>query len=150
MREVTAGLEFVDDDEYRRRLREDIAGAESSFEDGQFKASTVLAGSVVEALVLFQIQRRPNRDVDAAIGELKLVAKALEERALGDLLRIARSLRLFSDEALRAAELAKDFRNLIHPGREQRKALTCTRGTARGALAAMDLLINECMTPRSP
>lgn len=141
--EATAGLEFIDDPEYRQRLREDVASAESSFEDGQFKASTVLAGGVIEALILFELQGRSEDIQDPTLGP-----KRLDERTLGELLKIARSLNLFSDEALRAAELAKDFRNLIHPGRELRKAATCTRGTARSALAAMDLLINECTTRR--
>ena len=42
--------------------------------------------------------------------------------------------------------LAKDFRNLIHPGRAQRQGQTCDRATALSAVAAVEHIV-RCLTP---
>jgi hypothetical protein len=43
----------------------------------------------------------------------------------------------------KAANLARDFMNLIRPGREVRKSMKCDRGTARSALASIDHVIRD-------
>jgi hypothetical protein len=42
--------------------------------------------------------------------------------------------------------LAKDYHNLIHPGRAQRLAQVCNRGTALSAVAAVEHVVNG-LTP---
>lgn len=143
---TTAELNFVEDVEYRARLREDVFAAESAFNNKEFKAATVMAGSVVEALLLLAIERAPKDDLDRAVKAPKnrdLEGKGIEFATLGQLERIARQLGLYSDEALRSVTLAAEFRNLIHPGKEKRKQAQCNQATARSALAAMDHLIAE-------
>jgi hypothetical protein len=44
---------------------------------------------------------------------------------------------------LTQADLARDFRNLIHPGRAQRTGADCDRGTALTALAAIELVVRD-------
>ena len=39
--------------------------------------------------------------------------------------------------------LAKDFRNLIHPGRSIRLATRCDRGTALAATAALEMVVRD-------
>lgn len=46
-------------------------------------------------------------------------------------------------DATDQAQLAKDFRNLIHPGREVRKQMRCDRGTAHASFAALNLVISD-------
>src|ERR1039457_5667833 len=46
---VTVGLEFIDDEPYRKQLRTDISAAYSAERIGDWKGATVLGGSVVEA-----------------------------------------------------------------------------------------------------
>jgi len=50
--ESTPGLAFIGDEAYREELRADMASAERSLANHEWKASTVLAGSVIEALLL--------------------------------------------------------------------------------------------------
>jgi hypothetical protein len=56
---------------------------------------------------------------------------------------VAFELGLISQETKTQALLAKDFRNLIHLGREKRKAMKCSRGTARSAAAAVDHVLAD-------
>ena len=47
------------------------------------------------------------------------------------------------DAAPDATMLAKDFRNLIHPGRAERLQTQATRGSAGQAIAALMLVIED-------
>lgn len=69
--------------------------------------------------------------------------KGLEYAALGDLIKLAENFGLVAEETVVAADLARDFRNLIHPGKEKRKGAVSNRATARSALAAVDHVIEE-------
>jgi hypothetical protein len=51
----TATLAFIKDKTYREELRRDISGASQALLNGEFKAATVLGGSVVEALLHWAI-----------------------------------------------------------------------------------------------
>jgi hypothetical protein len=73
------------------------------------------------------------------------VARKLEQEpekwGLADLVAVAADAKLIPDDIRKQCELCKDFRNLIHPGREIRLRQRATRGRALGALAAVALLI---------
>jgi hypothetical protein len=55
----TTALTFVSDSSLRDSIRTDLSTASSALHNGEWKASTVLAGAVVEALLLWAIQARP-------------------------------------------------------------------------------------------
>src|SRR5262249_9160647 len=46
-----SGLEFIRDSNLQKSLREDISSAHSLLRNGEWKACTVMAGSVLEALL---------------------------------------------------------------------------------------------------
>jgi hypothetical protein len=90
---------------------------------GEWKAATVIAGSIVEALLLWAIKQRNDSDIKAAVskGAKKgLWAKAPSSDSvdwnLHQYIEIAAELHLVEAETADQARLAKDFRNLIHPG----------------------------------
>jgi hypothetical protein len=55
---ATATLTFIGDPDYRESVRNDISTAYSSLHNCEWKPATVLAGAVVEALLLWAIERR--------------------------------------------------------------------------------------------
>jgi hypothetical protein len=71
---TTADLKFVADGALRDSLRHDLAAAEAAFTNGEWKAATVLAGSVIEALLLDAIEQRDPVDLERAV---KSVAERL-------------------------------------------------------------------------
>jgi hypothetical protein len=134
---ATAELTFITDTALRDSIRMDLSTATSALHNGEWKASTVLAGGVVEALLLWAIQRDP-----------KLLAGvkkkgAPEDWGLAVLIDVAEQLKLLQPNTASQARLAKDFRNLIHPGRAQRTKEVCDRGTALTALAAAELVVRD-------
>lgn len=76
---ATAGLEFVQDRELREQLRRDLSGARSALNHGEFKAATVLAGSVIEALRLVATTRCAR---GVASGEIESTTRAVGPRDL--------------------------------------------------------------------
>ena len=58
-------------------------------------------------------------------------------------IKVARALTLIKENTAKQATLAKDFRNLIHPGRSARVKEVCDRGTAHSALAAVEFIVRD-------
>jgi hypothetical protein len=54
----TTALAFIDDASLRESIRLDVGAAENTLSEGEWKGTTVLAGSAVEALLLWALQRR--------------------------------------------------------------------------------------------
>jgi hypothetical protein len=61
-------------------------------------------------------------------------------------IEVAVELKLITADTAIAARLAKDFRNLIHPGRAKRLGQECNRGTTLSAVAALEHVVND-LTP---
>lgn len=135
----TTGLEFISDPQFREALRTDISSASSSLINHEYKSATVLAGSVVEALLLWALETRGEDYVRATTTAVP--AEPLNKWTLGPMISAARACQLISDDTKRQAELAQNFRNLIHAGRQARLQEKCDRGTALGALAAVERVV---------
>jgi hypothetical protein len=150
---TTAELLFIQDHALREALRLDMSTACQALANGEWKAATVLAGSVVEALLLWGLQQHPEADYQKALDAVvskKTVSRpryaSLEEWDFVHYIAVAEELQQINADTATQARLAKDFRNLIHPGRAQRLAQASTRGTTHAAMAAVYMVV-ECFTP---
>lgn len=153
----TTELSFMEPDDFRKNLRLDMSAANRALANSEWKAATVLAGSVVEALLLWAIQRRSSDEVGQAVERLrqrdephtgkKIVGRKpdhdLTKWDLHEYVEVAAELRVITVETAAQIRLAKDFRNLIHPGRALRLARTCDRGTALSAVAAIEHVVRD-------
>lgn len=63
---ATADLAFIPDADLRASIRGDMGAADRAFANAEWKAATVLAGSAIEALLLWAITGGPKADVQAA------------------------------------------------------------------------------------
>lgn len=135
---MTTELAFIEDVELRNSIRLDISAATNALHNGEWKAATVLAGSASEALLLWAIKGSPD------LSTLEEKPKGLPERwDLADYITVATSLKLIKGSTENLTQIAKDFRNLIHPGRAQRLAQVCDRATALTALAAVESIARD-------
>jgi hypothetical protein len=148
----TASLSFIQPDDLRKNLQLDISAANRALANSEWKAATVLAGSIVEVLLLWGLQQQnPSTVTSTASG---LVGTSLQQKPAADLERwhlpeyieISAALSIISSDTATQARLAKDFRNLIHPGRAARLGQTCDRGTALSAMAAVEHVVRD-LTP---
>ena len=150
---ATSELNFINDADLRANLRNDIGAVNRALSNGEWKAATVLAGSAIEALLLWSLQQRPTADITTAIaalttsGELTGQPNAnLEKWNLHEFTEVAANLGIIKADTTIETRLAREFRNLIHPGRTLRLGKKCDRGTALSSVAALDHVVRD-LTP---
>ena len=146
----TTELDFIEDNELRDSIWVDISTVRRALINQEWKAATVLAGSAIEALLLWALSQKEQAEINGAIDAL-LKAKVFGNKPSSEIetwnlfqyIYICRSLELISDNTLKQSELAKDFRNLIHPGRAIRLGQECNRGSALSAVAGIEHVIHD-------
>lgn len=143
-------FDFIKDADIRTGLLQDLAMTRSALLNEEWKAATVIAGSIVEALLLWAIKQRVQATVgiarESTVSKGKLSKKPPsdpEQWSLHDYIEIAAELGVIEEHTAQQARIAKDFRNLIHPGRSLRKQQACNRGTALTANAAVEMVARD-------
>jgi hypothetical protein len=130
---------FIPDADLRADLHRDLGEVNRSLQNGEWKGATVLAGSIVEAPLLWALQHKKTdvelRAAAASLG-IDLAKKPLQRWDLSELIKCAHATDLISEFARAAADLARDFRNFIHPGKAMRLAKKCNRATAHLGVGA--------------
>lgn len=139
----TSELTFISDADFRHSLRNDLSAIRRALINSEWKAATVLAGSVLEALLLWKLDKERPQAMATSHATKKKLPSSLEQWHLPDYIEAAVELKLLGERTANQARLAKDFRNLIHPGRSIRLGEICNRGTALGAVAAVELVIED-------
>ncbi len=158
---TTPDLQFVADVEFRASLRLDISGAHRALSHGEWKGATVLAGSVIEALLLWAIQARPPADSKTIFERAGAIYDAREKAdgnaspsfgkyepsptrwSFAQLIGVAEQVALITKHTAKAANLTRGYRNLIHSGAAERKAVVCGIDTAHSALGALQATIRD-------
>jgi hypothetical protein len=153
---TTTELVFIADQDLRQSIRLDISAANANFGNGEWKGATVLAGAAVEALLLWAIQDHEHHhpgSIAAAVAPLlaahtvtKAPASNPEKWELHEYTEVAAALSIVKPETAAQVRQARNFRNLIHPGRAARLGQRCDKGTAHAALAAVELVARD-LTP---
>jgi hypothetical protein len=146
----TADLLFINDLGRRESLRRDIGAAHRALNNNEWKAATVLGGAAIEALLHARLaEPKPTpAEVSAAISTLNTSKKfqppsSQDDWVLYHFIAVAEELKLLKPNTAKAADLARDFRNLIHPGAEVREKQPCDRATAHSAIAALEHVIRD-------
>jgi hypothetical protein len=151
--QATTGLSFIIDADLRASIRLDISAADRNYAEGEWKGATVLAGAAVEALLLWVLQEHEQQHpgarqqaIDALRGSGTLTRQPdtnLERWNLHEYAEVVAQLQLIERETATLVRLARDFRNLIHPGRSARLRQKCDRSTALTALAAVEAVARD-------
>ena len=150
---TTVKLSFISEPVFEENLRKDISASNQALSNGEWKAATVLGGATVEALLLWAINQQDPHDIQTAVNTL-IASKKLDKRTkpipekwvLHQLIEVAEELNVIKSATAQQARLAKDFRNLIHPGRSIRIGQICHKGTAHSAIAAIEHVVQD-LTP---
>jgi len=148
----TAGLHFIPDLETRASMRRDIGAANSAFQNSEWKAATVLGGAGIEALLHWKLSEPQTPAADIATGREKAVSStrlqnqphsAMDRWGLADFIAVARELNVIEEETFKQADIARDYRNLIHPGLAARRKQICDRATALTVLSGVEHVIRD-------
>lgn len=146
---TTTELLFIKDKALRDSIRQDLGSATRALNNAEWKAATVLAGAAIEALLHWRLQEPPTGSaaVQSAVASLtgtrKMPVSDIDRWDLDQFIEVAARLDLLTPDTCTAARLAKNFRNLIHPGRAARLAQACDRATAYSAIGALEHVIRD-------
>jgi hypothetical protein len=150
----TESLLFVRDAKLRESLRIDWSSSRSNFDRGEWKAATVLAGSVTETLLLDAIESIGEESLRQAFRQWRQRSRRPGESSpnnlspdksswsLYTLIWMARCLEIISEETAALADVSRDYRNLIHAG-VTRLTMPADQGTAHAALGAASRVAAE-------
>lgn len=137
-------LLFVDDPLLQSSLRQDVSWAGSALRNREWKAATVLAGSVIEALLLWELKQFHPQPIP------EIQRRPLDRWYLPDYIEAAKQLGCVKPETVTDAEKAQNYRNLIHAGRESRLSETCDLGSAHIAIGALSHVIRDLENRECP
>jgi hypothetical protein len=142
---VSPMLTFIGNDGAREDIQIDRSMAHKALGNAEYKAAAVISGAVIEALLLWSILAAQPNDLTKAItsfqsqGPNGRVAKGDPLRwVLAEYIGVAHHLNVIDSVGVQILEIAKDFRNFIHPGRVQRAGERPSQATAHLAVGAME------------
>jgi hypothetical protein len=144
-------LLFINDAEVRENILRDVGATYRALNNNEWKAATVLGGATIEALLHWRLtQPTPtSTEISAAVSKLKAAMpksnfpSSQDDWVLFHFIAVADALKLIKANTAKAADLARDFRNLIHPGVAVRKNQPCDKATAHSAIAALEHVIRD-------
>lgn len=152
--EGTAALSFISDSALRDVLQQDLSDAARALGNGEWKAATVLAASVAEALLLWVLSQQAEADLVDHVTSIPIRRDArsnmsthqqMEHAAFGWFISTTKALGLIEAADAELLNRVADFRNLIHPGKALRTGYDCSRSTAHvaygGVLRLVDVLV---------
>jgi len=133
-------FDFITDDRFRASLIADYAEFQTSVSGEAWKASLVLAGSIVEALLVDHLiaaeyQTRSGRD------PLKM--------HLAELIAACEKDKVLSANTTALSIVIKNYRNLIHPGRSVRLGESTSKSAAIVAGELLQMIVEEVSANRS-
>jgi hypothetical protein len=134
-------LPFIQDIDKRLGIQDQIHAAWTDFSAREWIGATVFAGTAMEAVLLWALK-------EAAEGATR--KKSLDALRLEQLINEAVAMGVITSEVGKQAHLARDARNLVHPGKVARSGTSCSKATALAALAGLYRVIEELKTTAAP
>jgi hypothetical protein len=140
----TQEFKFITDTALRESIRLDMSATNNALSNAEWKATTVLAGSLIEALLLWKIEQQNPAACSSAVAALgRKLDSDPQKWVLADYIDVTEHMNLIKPNTVTLCRVAKNFRNLIHPGRAQRLNQPCNRGTAMAAVSALEHVLQD-------
>lgn len=128
-------FDYITAPELRESLESDYAEMQRCADSGAWKSAQVLAGSIVECLLIdyLSASTHPSRP-----------AKDPLRLDLGEAISICRSEKVLSDRTADLCSVVRSYRNLIHPGRVLRlQEQAPSKTTSDIAVGLIELIVDE-------
>lgn len=127
-------FDFITDEKFRNILELDYEELTQCLESNSSKSVLILSGSIIEAILTDYFLNFPPKEYNK---------KKILGLALYNLIELAKEARLISQSTKDLSSVIKNYRNLIHPGREIRKSETFDFDTAVVAKSLLNIIVKE-------
>lgn len=136
---ISASRDFVADAQLRAIVERDLEELRVTLAAGLSKASAILTGSVIEALLIDTLERNKVIPKTYMTKHKSFPADA----SLGDLVEIGSGEGLLEEQAVSMVNCLRDFRDLVHPDRERRLKPKVDAATSHALLALLRLVLRD-------
>lgn len=127
---------FISEPEIRRIVERDYLEIQKAFVAGCWKAVIILAGGTIEAILLDVVKMTPSATANPKAPK----GKAPEAWDLSSLIDVSLEVSRITPGLEKLSHSIRDYRNLVHPGKELRGRLTPSREEAAIALEVLHLV----------
>lgn len=128
---------YITDVALRSLVRDDYQEVQRAFVSRCWKATIILSGSLIEALLLFAVTRDRNAALTASAAPPKI---SIDRWSLSSLIDVSVELGLVGSGVQKLSHSVREYRNLVHPGNALRTTLTSGAEEARIALEVLHLV----------
>ena len=132
----TPELPFIVDPDRRDGIEDQIRAAWANFEGHEWLGATIFGGCALEALLFWGLEHLGG-------GGARSSKRQTNEMHLPEMIDDAEASGIIGPETKQLAVLAKESRNLIHPGKVARSGVACSKATALTSLAAVFRVIED-------
>lgn len=151
----TKDFSFMHSDELKSIAERDVTELCTYSPHEAPKTTIIMAGSIIENLLLDRLLTMESAAKAALSGKPKVAAKDLETWNLEDLIDAAFNLNIITGDITQFNHSVRNYRNLIHPGREIRHlgkpdGITVNAHTAGIAINVLNLVIDTLRASRTP
>ncbi|HET7152249.1 MAG TPA: hypothetical protein VFJ29_00655 [Candidatus Kapabacteria bacterium] len=126
---------FISGDDFRICLDRDYKELQNAIETQSWKSAIVIAGSIIEAILIDYLVSE-NHDTDPLRMEFV------------EVIRICKQRNLLTERSEQLSHVIRNYRNLIHPGREIRLKEKVDRNAAIIASTLVDMVVEEIAEKR--
>lgn len=127
-------LRFISDEQLRKMVERDKKELDSCFQHNLCKSTLLLSGSIVEAILV---------DFFLAFPRTNSTPEQVLAAPLANLIEWAEQEKLISQRTKEISTVIRNYRNLIHPGREYRLQERIDSHTATVAHSLVEIIIQE-------
>lgn len=139
--QTVPSFDFVSDRRFRDSLISDYREILRSTESGSWKAVHVLAGSIVEAILVDYLVATASSSKRKGSDPLRM--------ELGEAIEACRNEGILSQKAAELSSVVRGYRNLIHPGRVVRLGEKFNADTGRIAMSLVNVIVDEVAVARA-
>jgi len=133
-------LNFMVDNNYKKISQRDLQECAISYLVGSYKSTIVLIGSLIEAILLDQLISKGV----AIILDSKGKNKKIVDADLGELIKYFNSDPTLSNDLIKhLMEVARIYRNIVHPANEVKKDYIIAKTNADLSWSTLSIIINK-------
>lgn len=134
---------FIRDPRLRAVLERDSFELQQAFARGHWKSSIILAGGAIEGILTDLLLNRPEAFHTAGAPKESDITRW----TLDKLIRVSLELNSVNGAVGRLSQSVREYRNLVHPGREISENLNFGREEATIAVEVLHILVRDLRTP---
>lgn len=145
--ELTSKLSLIQDGNLKSMLSRDLKECAIAIAINQNKSSTIMCGSIIEALLIYKIKNIGKEKYD--ISEINKSSRAnnfnIDDMNLNELIFVAEKETILGKDNSHLSHVIRNYRNIIHPAKEIRSEMEITQEKALMMWTMLKEIINEIL-----